>query len=88
MLGLTKGNPGALVAQSMTFDSSAYLLLGVVSWALYTLGGSFFPTWNAYRYMATTTFILRVNRDKAKYVMTSSLSNLPARKFCISLPMN
>ncbi len=57
MLVLTKGNPGALMAQSMTFESTAYLLLGAVSWALYTLGGSFFPTWSAYRYTAITTLL-------------------------------
>ena len=45
------------MAQSMTFESTAYLLLGAVSWALYTLGGSFFPTWSAYRYTAITTLL-------------------------------
>ncbi|MGN6317401.1 DMT family transporter [Trinickia sp.] len=57
MLVLTKGNPATLLAHSITFESTAFLLLGAVSWAFYTVGGSFFPTWSAYRYTAITTLL-------------------------------
>jgi drug/metabolite transporter (DMT)-like permease len=57
LLVLTKGNPAALMAQSITFESTAFFLLGAVSWAFYTLGGSFFPSWSAYRYTAITTLL-------------------------------
>lgn len=55
LLVITKGHLPALLEQGITLESTAFLLLGAVSWALYTVGNSFFPAWSAYRYTAVTT---------------------------------
>ncbi|MES2164370.1 MAG: DMT family transporter [Pseudomonadota bacterium] len=55
LLVVSGGAPGSLLHQGVASDSAAFLLLGSASWALYTLGASFFPGWSGYRYSAITT---------------------------------
>lgn len=55
LLVVSGGELGSLLRPGITASSAAFLLLGAVSWALYTLGASFFPGWSGYRYTALTT---------------------------------
>ncbi|WP_256077814.1 DMT family transporter [Massilia sp. YIM B04103] len=55
LLVASGGELGNLLHQGITANSAALLLLGAASWALYTLGASFFPGWSGYRYTALTT---------------------------------
>ncbi|MQA23746.1 EamA family transporter [Rugamonas sp. FT103W] len=55
LLVVSGGALDSLLRQGVGGDSAAFLLLGAASWALYTLGASFFPAWSGYRYSAITT---------------------------------
>lgn len=57
LLVISKGNLSALLEQGITFESTTFLFLGTISWALYTVGASFFPSWSGYRYTAITTVL-------------------------------
>lgn len=56
-LVITGGNYQALLSEPQNFTAYVPLLLGALSWVIYTFGASFFPTWSAYRYTAVTTLL-------------------------------
>ncbi|AKJ30813.1 transporter [Caldimonas brevitalea] len=54
-LVITEGNFSDLVMTPEAFVPNIPILAGALCWVIYTVGGSFFPTWSAYRYTALTT---------------------------------
>ncbi len=56
-LVITSGNYQALLSEPQSFTAYVPLLLGALSWVIYTFGASFFPTWSPYRYTAITTLL-------------------------------
>jgi len=57
LLVITKGQPALLLHRGVAVDALFFLLFGAVSWAVYTLGSGFFPSWSAYRYTGVTTLL-------------------------------
>lgn len=56
-LVITSGDYQALLSEPQSFTAYVPLLLGALSWVIYTFGASFFPTWSPYRYTAITTLL-------------------------------
>lgn len=85
LLVVSGGELGKLLERGLAADSAFFLLLGTVSWALYTLGASFFPTWSGYRYSALTTglglitiLVANFALQRLGYIPRPALSELPA----------
>lgn len=56
VLVITKGNFSSLLAPE-NIIAYAPLVLGALSWVIYTVGASYFPHWSAYRYTTVTTLL-------------------------------
>ena len=56
-LVITHGHLGAVFANPQRFSANLPILLGALCWVIYTVGGSFFPTWSPYRYTTLTTLL-------------------------------
>lgn len=54
-LVVTKGDVGALLSAPENFSADILIFLGALCWVLYTIGGSFFPSWSPYKYTTVTT---------------------------------
>ena len=54
---ITQGNFQALTGHSVTVSSTAFLMIGAISWSVYTIGNAYFPHWSAYRYTTMTTLL-------------------------------
>lgn len=54
-LVVTRGDVGALLSAPGNFSADILILLGALCWVLYTIGGSFFPSWSPYKYTTVTT---------------------------------
>lgn len=54
---ITSGNFSSLFVAPVSFHADGLILLGALSWVLYSLGGSYFPNWSPYKYTALTTIL-------------------------------
>ncbi|MFT3811842.1 MAG: DMT family transporter [Acidovorax sp.] len=54
-LVVSRGDVGALLSEPANFSADLVILLGALCWVLYTVGGSFFPSWSPYKYTTVTT---------------------------------
>lgn len=54
-LVVTRGNAGALLSEPGNFTADLVILMGALCWVIYTIGGSFFPSWSPYKYTTVTT---------------------------------
>lgn len=57
VLVITKGNISSLISSPQHYSAYGLLILGALSWVIYTVGASLFPTWSAYRYTAITAVL-------------------------------
>lgn len=56
-LVVTGGDLQALIREPVSYKADALIFLGALCWVLYTVGGSYFPQWSAYKYTAMTTLL-------------------------------
>ena len=56
-LVITHGDITAVLSHPENFNANLLILLGALCWVVYTIGGSFFPTWSPYRYTTITTLL-------------------------------
>ncbi|MCX7570002.1 DMT family transporter [Tumebacillus sp. DT12] len=57
LLVITKGNPATLLATTENLIGDILIYLGALSWVIYTIGGTTFPTWSPIRYTALSTLL-------------------------------
>jgi len=55
VLVVTDGDPLALLLRPTAFGADVLIVLGSLCWAVYTMGGAFFPDWSPMRYTGVTT---------------------------------
>lgn len=54
---ITGGNFSSLMNAPIKFQADGLILLGALSWVLYSIGGSYFPDWSPYKYTAITSVL-------------------------------
>jgi len=57
VLVITKGDILGVLSHPQNYAANIPLILGALCWVLYTVGGSYFPSWSAYKYTAITTVL-------------------------------
>lgn len=57
VLVITNGNVAAVLHSPTSLTANLLLIAGALCWVLYTIGGSYFPTWSPVRYTTLTTLL-------------------------------
>lgn len=57
VLVITNGNIATLLNSPISLTANLLLIAGALCWVLYTVGGSYFPSWSPIRYTAMTTIL-------------------------------
>lgn len=57
VLVITNGNMLSVLHSPVSLTANLLLIAGALCWVLYTIGGSYFPTWSPVRYTTLTTLL-------------------------------
>ncbi|WP_159565958.1 DMT family transporter [Budvicia diplopodorum] len=57
ILVITNGNVSAVLNSPASLTANLLLIAGALCWVLYTIGGSYFPSWSPVRYTTMTTLL-------------------------------
>ncbi len=56
-LVMTKGDLAALVHEPQNYAANGLIVLGALSFVIYTVGAAFYPRWSVFKYTAVTTLL-------------------------------